>query len=135
MSPADDRDNKRRGQISQEDRDAFRRRAKGLGDRLGEIRAKEEAEVAARARRGPTMMGPGLGQALRFAAELVVGVGVGAFIGWWLDGYFGTKPWALVLFVALGFAGAMMNIIRAAKRAQYKGEPAQEGKPEMYDED
>lgn len=102
---------------------------------MGKIRAKEAQEVEARRRRGPTMMGPGLGQALRFAAELVIGVGVGAFIGWWLDGFFGTKPWLLVLFVALGFTGAMLNIIRAAKRAQYKGEPAEPGKPEMYDED
>lgn len=56
----------------------------------------------------------GLGWAFRIGAEmvsaLVVGVGIGLGLDWWL----GTKPWFLVVFFLLGSGAAIMNVFRAA---------------------
>ncbi len=62
---------------------------------------------------GPPGMS-GLGWALRIGVEmvsaLVVGVGIGLGLDWWLE----TKPWFLVVFFLLGSAAAMLNVYRAA---------------------
>ncbi len=56
----------------------------------------------------------GLGWALRVGVEmvsaLVVGVGIGLALDWWL----GTGPWFLVVFFLLGAGAAIMNVYRAA---------------------
>lgn len=52
------------------------------------------------------------------AIELVVGVAVGGGVGWALDNALGTKPWLLIVFFFLGFAGGMLNLVRSAQRAQ-----------------
>ncbi|MDH5410174.1 MAG: AtpZ/AtpI family protein [Alphaproteobacteria bacterium] len=56
----------------------------------------------------------GLGWAVRVGVEmvsaLIVGVGVGIGLDWWLD----TKPWFLVVFFLLGSGAAMLNVWRAA---------------------
>ena len=54
----------------------------------------------------------GLGFALRIGSDLVaaliVGVGIGVLLDYWL----GTKPWMLVLFFVLGAAAGFVNIFR-----------------------
>ena len=40
----------------------------------------------------------GKGQALRISTELIVAVGVGGGLGFFLDNLLGTKPWLLILF-------------------------------------
>lgn len=116
------------GEISPEERSAFAERASEIGKRLGDVKSRQAAEQAPAIGSG----GSGLAQAFRFAVELVVGVGVGGFIGWALDRQFGTGPWLLVLFILLGFAAGMLNVIRAAQRAQPRT-PA--GLPSVRDED
>jgi ATP synthase protein I len=44
----------------------------------------------------------------------VAGVVVGAFIGWLLDRWLGISPWGLIVFVLLGFAAGVFNVMRAA---------------------
>ena len=56
-----------------------------------------------------------LGQALRLGIELVAGVAVGGFIGWALDRFFGTAPLLMVVFLVLGAAAGIMNVMRTAK--------------------
>lgn len=65
--------------------------------------------------------GRAMGQALRLATELVAGVAVGGFIGWALDRLFGTAPFLMVVFLFLGGAAGIMNVVRTAKSMQ--GEP------------
>lgn len=55
------------------------------------------------------------GQAFRLSTELVSGVLVGGFIGWVLDGWFGTGPWLVIVFFFLGIAAGILNAIRAAR--------------------
>ncbi|MBK8458652.1 MAG: AtpZ/AtpI family protein [Phyllobacteriaceae bacterium] len=54
----------------------------------------------------------------RFASEFVAGVLVGGLIGWGIDWALGTKPIAMIVFLLLGFAAALTNMVRVAKAAQ-----------------
>lgn len=121
----------RQGEISPEEREAFRRRSEALGKRLGDVKARRQPVQSGDER----ARGQDFGNAFHFAAEMVVGVAVGGFIGWVLDRWLGTTPWLLVLFVALGFAAAMLNIIRAAQKAQAEAEASQLAAPTVADED
>lgn len=56
------------------------------------------------------------GIATRLVAELVAGLLVGVFTGWYLDQYFGTKPWLMVVMIMLGAAAGITNVMRAAKQ-------------------
>ncbi|MEN2494501.1 MAG: hypothetical protein TECD_00402 [Hyphomicrobiaceae bacterium hypho_1] len=58
-------------------------------------------------------------QGFKIALELVVGVGVGLYIGLSLDDYFNTSgPWFLIGCIIIGFVAGMSNVIRIAKRIQ-----------------
>jgi ATP synthase protein I len=81
------------------------------------------------------MDGAAFGKAFRFAAELLVGVGVGGFIGWALDRQLGTGPWLLVVFVFLGFAAGVTNVIRGAQEEQRKQQASQLASPSVADDE
>ena len=74
-----------------------------------------------------------MGQGLRIAVDLVVGVAFGGFVGWWLDRYVGTAPWLMVLLLMLGFVAGMMNVIRTAQRMQAEAEALQRAAPSVTD--
>ena len=39
---------------------------------------------------------------------------VGAVIGWLLDRWLGISPWGMIVFLLLGFAAGVLNVMRAA---------------------
>ena len=43
---------------------------------------------------------------------------VGAFVGWWLDRWFHTKPAMLLICFFLGLAAGFLNLWRAIQREQ-----------------
>lgn len=55
-------------------------------------------------------------RAWQFLSEIVAGLIVGGGIGWFLDGWFGSKPWLFIVFLLLGVAGAFWNMMRLASR-------------------
>ena len=55
----------------------------------------------------------GLALALRLSSEFVAGIAVGAGFGYAIDTFFGTAPWGMISFLLLGFAAAILNIMRA----------------------
>lgn len=55
-----------------------------------------------------------LGVAWRIAIELVAAVLVGGGLGWLIDQWLGSRPWAMVVLLVLGFAAGMLNAYRAA---------------------
>ena len=55
-----------------------------------------------------------MARGFRLSTELVAGVFVGAVIGWFLDRTLGISPWGLIVFVLLGFAAGVLNVIRGA---------------------
>jgi ATP synthase protein I len=84
-----------------------------LGERLDKLQAKSAAS-----RKGPPPTQ--LGIAGRFATELVAAPLVGGGLGWgidWLFGRFGihTRPVFMLVFVVLGAAAGILNVMRAAK--------------------
>ncbi len=56
--------------------------------------------------------------AWRMVLELVVGVLLGAAIGWGLDGLAGTVPLFLLIFGGLGFAAGVRTMMRSAAAMQ-----------------
>ncbi len=52
----------------------------------------------------------------RVLAELLGGIGGGAFIGWVIDHFAGTSPWGLLVVMFLGIFVAFRNIIRISNR-------------------
>jgi ATP synthase protein I len=57
---------------------------------------------------------PGLALALRLGTDFVAGVILGAALGWGVDRLFGTGPWGLIVFLLLGFAAAILTVMRSA---------------------
>ena len=59
-----------------------------------------------------------LGSAFRLGTELVAAVIVWTIIRFILDGWFGTKPWLIIIFFFMGSIAGVLNVIRAAKKMQ-----------------
>jgi ATP synthase protein I len=56
----------------------------------------------------------GYAKGFRLSSELVAGVVVGAGIGWLIDRWLAISPWGLIVFLLLGFAAGVLNVMRAA---------------------
>jgi ATP synthase protein I len=56
----------------------------------------------------------GYGQALRLSSEFIAGVAVGGGLGWFIDRFAGTSPWGMIVFLLLGFAAGVLNVLRSA---------------------
>jgi ATP synthase protein I len=87
-------------------------RLRRLGERLGHEAAEGDGETAREPDQGSDP--GGLGKALRLSTEFVAGVIAGAFLGWLMDRLLATSPWGLIVFLMLGFAAGVMNVMRAA---------------------
>jgi len=88
-------------------------RIDALGERLKAAREREEKrnKPAAGAEADENYR---LGN--RVLAELIGGIGGGAFIGWVIDRFAGTTPWGLLVVMALGIVVSFRNIIRISTR-------------------
>jgi ATP synthase protein I len=91
---------------------ALSARLKRLGERLGQPRPGPSDDAGS----GPGMSknASALARGFRLSTELVAGVLVGAFIGWALDKWLGIAPWGMIVFLLLGFAAGVVNVMRAA---------------------
>ncbi len=87
-------------------------------DRLRDLATRLDQLQARQAPKGPPPSQAGI--AGRFATELVAALLVGGGLGWgidWLFGHFGfqTRPVFLIVFVILGAAAGILNVVRAAR--------------------
>jgi ATP synthase protein I len=93
-----------------DDKAALSARLQRLGDRLNAASRHPE--------NGPDPRSPDRASAFavgfRMSTELVAGVVVGAVIGWLFDRWLGLSPWGLIVFLLLGFAAGVLNVMRAA---------------------
>jgi CheY-like chemotaxis protein/F0F1-type ATP synthase assembly protein I len=81
-----------------------------LGNRLAQANRPPENDTGPRQTADPSAIARGF----RLSTELVAGVLVGAVIGWLLDRWLGISPWGLIVFLLLGFAAGVLNVMRAA---------------------
>lgn len=92
---------------------ALSARLQRLGERLRQ-QAQSRKDEAGPPQQDPGQNASALARGFRLSTELVAGVLVGAFIGWALDKWLGTSPWGMMVFLLLGFAAGVFNVIRAA---------------------
>lgn len=88
---------------------ALSARLRDLDRRIVEKRPERGDDMAAEA--APR---PGFAMAFRLSADFVAGVLVGAGLGWGFDALLGTTPWGLIVFLLLGFAAGVLNVLRTA---------------------
>ncbi len=82
-----------------------------LGEEIESRREEVASQTAAIA--APTGRA-GQGMAMRLATEFVAGILVGGAIGRFVDGWLGTSPWGLIVFLLAGFAAGVLNALRTA---------------------
>ena len=91
--------------------DAKNRVTGDLASRIARARAESPAHAAADRVRPGEMTG--MGRAFRIASEFIAAIVVGGALGFGVDWLFKTQPWGIVIFMLLGFAAGVLNIIRA----------------------
>jgi ATP synthase protein I len=93
-----------------DDEAALSARLQRLGERLDSASRASENVTGPRSAADASAYARGF----RMSTELVAGVVVGALIGWLLDRWLGISPWGLIVFLLLGFAAGVLNVMRAA---------------------
>jgi ATP synthase protein I len=109
---ADDARDKGNREQTPADEVALSARFKRLGERLRNFDRSRppDSQQGQRPATDPSAIARGF----RLSTELVAGVLVGAGIGWLLDWWLGISPWGMIVFLLLGFAAGVLNVIRAA---------------------
>lgn len=109
---SDARENGDRG-TRQTDEAALSARLQRLNEGLGQIRhqAGRPSEGSGTDREATAS---GYAKGFRLSSELVAGVVVGAGLGWLIDRWLGISPWGLMIFLLLGFAAGVLNVMRSA---------------------
>ena len=102
---------------AQDGRGTGRRRAEGddLSARLERLETHLDRKRPAAPPPGAASSEPSaMGRAFRMSAEFVAGVVAGGMLGWLCDRWLGTRPWGLIVFLMLGFAAGVYNVMRAS---------------------
>jgi ATP synthase protein I len=100
-------------------------RLQRLGERLDQQKGtSRQVESGSSSKSDPSALARGF----RLSTELVGGVAVGAFIGWALDRWLGISPWGMIVFLLLGFAAGVVNVMRAAGISSGPGSRPGQGK-------
>ena len=107
---SDARENGDRGK-QQTNEAALSARLQRLNEGLGRARGSQSSDSPG-ADRAATASGYARG--FRLTSELVAGVVVGAGLGWLIDRWLGISPWGLMVFLLLGFAAGVLNVMRSA---------------------
>ncbi|WP_299480291.1 AtpZ/AtpI family protein [uncultured Roseibium sp.] len=88
----------------------------GLSERRAQLSRKLDDQRVAdeKAARKSESNSAGYAQAMKLSSEFIAGVLVGAGIGWVADQWLGTTPFGLIIFLLLGFAAGVLNVLRSA---------------------
>ena len=87
-----------------------------LDRKLSELRGSRRAgsDQDGEGRASPQARASAMAVGLRLSSELVAGVLVGAVLGWGFDRLLATSPWGLIVFLLLGFAAGVINVVRSS---------------------
>ena len=124
---ADPQDKKR-----PEDGDSGRSVTDDLASRIARAKAERPVIKPAAEAQGSGMQGAN--RAYRLASEFVAAIIVGAGLGYGIDLLFGTRPWATVILLLLGFCAGVLNIVRATAEMNVETAVAP-GTPALQDDD
>lgn len=102
-------DGDRAGRGSEPDDPALADRLRRLSERLEVERPKPVAEPGR-----PSSSSEGWAKAMRLSSEFIGGIVVGGGLGWMIDRVFGISPFGLIIFLLLGFAAGVLNVLRAS---------------------
>jgi ATP synthase protein I len=91
---------------------ALSARLRRLGEALDRERTSRPPETDRGRSRAETT---GFARGFRLASELVGGVLAGAGVGWALDRTVGTSPFGMIVFLLVGFAAGVVNVVRVAR--------------------
>lgn len=91
---------------------ALSARLRRLGEQLDNQRGSRPSNSAPAAQ--STSNPSAFARGFQLSSELVGGVVVGGLIGWSLDYWLGISPWGLIVFVLVGFAAGVLNVMRSA---------------------
>ncbi|MEL6817314.1 MAG: AtpZ/AtpI family protein [Pseudomonadota bacterium] len=104
---------------------------------LDERRVSLEAKIAAKVKDEDKKLeadsaatGPGVAKAFKLSSEFIAGVVAGAGLGFLIDNFAGTTPWGMIIFLLLGFAAGVLNVLRSAglvAQANYAKPPEERG--------
>lgn len=98
-----------------------------LSDRLRRLDEKLDAREAEELRNKPAPQPnaanrAGFSQGLKLSGDFVGGVVAGFAVGWVFDKLTGWSPWGLIVFVLLGFAAGVLNVLRSIGALRKPGE-------------
>ena len=101
----------------QPDPEPHRRRVEEIDAQLKAVRATVEKP---RPEGANSAVGSGMSQrqtsvAYRVMVDMIAGLLVGGFLGYWLDRWLGWTPWSLVTGLVLGFVAGVNNAWRAIR--------------------
>ncbi len=87
-----------------------------LDRKLSELRSSRRvgSDQDEQGRGSPPARASAMAVGLRLSSELVAGVLVGAVLGWGFDRLLATSPWGLIVFLLLGFAAGVINVVRSS---------------------
>lgn len=115
-----DADDRKQGHGTAED--DLSGRLRGLDQALKKARAGSQTGEEGQGAAKPSSA-HGMAQALKISSEFIAGVAVGAGLGWFTDYLFSTSPWGLIVFLLLGFAAGVLNVLRGVGMASSSGRP------------
>ena len=96
-------------------------------DLAARIRRAQETEKVGQASQGNAAKDmSGMSRGLRLGSEFIAAILVGAGIGYLLDLWLKTGPWLLLVFVMVGFAAGVLNVVRSAAE-MYRASPPPPG--------
>lgn len=85
-----------------------------LATRLQRLSAGlERHRVAATSNRPARRDDTGYARAVKIGSEFIAGIVVGTGLGWVIDQGLGTRPWGMIIFLLIGFAAGVLNVMRA----------------------
>lgn len=82
-------------------------------ERLNQKIAQSKTERAEAENPAPQTDKRQMAQAFRLSSEFIAAIVVGALLGYGIDAFFGTSPFGLLVFLLLGFAAGILNVLRA----------------------
>lgn len=88
--------------------DSLETRRQKLEDKLAAKKLDDENEAADKSQERQ-----GYGLAIKLSSEFIAAIFVGALLGYVLDKYAGSAPWGMIIFLLLGFAAGVLNVLRS----------------------